>query len=75
VSGIDPRGAGLASRCVQVVPRDLVLVGGILAGEDGLASIHELAEGVVVVTTEARADELDAALADLEAAGLLRVVP
>ncbi|MBN8609862.1 MAG: hypothetical protein J0L92_04730 [Deltaproteobacteria bacterium] len=45
---------------------DVVVLGGILLGYDGLASIHgEGGDSIVLVTTEARSSELDALLADL----------
>ena len=65
-----PRGDGLVVRRVRLAEADVVVLGGILAGADHLASIHgepERAGGRVIVsvlTTAARADELDAWLAD-----------
>ncbi len=67
-------GEGLAVRRVRLAERDVVLLGAILHGEDHFASIHgepgPAAEGrvtVSVLTTAARAGELDAWLTELGA--------
>lgn len=45
---------------------DVVVLGGILLGYDGLASIHgEGGDSIVLVTTEARSAELEELLTDL----------
>lgn len=70
-----PIGAGLVAHRVRLAERDVVLLGGILHGEDHLASIH--GEGppdaerrviVSVLTTAARAEELRAWLTELQGA-------
>jgi hypothetical protein len=66
-----PSGEGLVVRRVRLAEQDVVLLGAILHGEDHLASIHgePVREGarviVSVMTTRARAGELDAWLGDL----------
>lgn len=68
-----PLGEGLVVRRVRLARRSVYVLGGILAGEDHLASIHGEppdtdSDGwvtVSLVTTEARAAELDAWLDDL----------
>lgn len=66
-----PMGAGLVGRRVRLEKRDVYVLGGILGGEDHLASIHgepDASEGrvtVTVMTTEARATELDGWLEEL----------
>ncbi len=77
-----PQGAGLAVRRVRLAEKDVVVLGGILHGEDHFASIHgepSPDEGpgrvvVAIVTTEARAAELDAWLAELSDALPLEVL-
>jgi hypothetical protein len=64
-----PAGAGLVVRHVRLAKGDVAVLGALLSGEDHLASIHgepdALVEGdgapvvVAVLTTEARAAELD----------------
>jgi hypothetical protein len=65
---------------VRIAASDVVLLGGLLAGEDHLASIQaERQEGervtVSIVTTSSRAAELDAWLGDLASAIALERVP
>ena len=65
-----PLGAGLIARRLRLDRRSVYVLGGILAGEDHLASIHgEAGDGarvtVALVTTEARAAELDAWIDEL----------
>ncbi|MBX3274501.1 MAG: hypothetical protein KF729_29820 [Sandaracinaceae bacterium] len=66
-----PIGEGLALRRVRLAREDVYVLGGILAGEDHLASIHgegACADGrvvVAIVTASARAAELDAWLDEL----------
>ncbi len=66
-----PSGEGLVARRVRLAERDVVLLGGLLHGEDHLASIHgeDAARGgrvtVSIVTTSAREHELDVWLADI----------
>lgn len=69
-----PAGEGLVVRRVRLAERDVVVLGGILHGEDHLASIHGEPRGsgstrviVSVLTTASRAGELDAWLAELAA--------
>lgn len=64
--------AGLVARRVRLAQRDVVLLGGLLHGEDHFASIHgepgeneEERVTVSVVTTCSRARELDEWLAEL----------
>jgi acyl dehydratase len=66
-----PIGAGLVARRVRLDKRDVYVLGGILGGEDHLASIHgepDASEGrvtITVLTTDARAAVLDAWLDEL----------
>lgn len=61
-----PLGPGVVSVRLVMADADVVVLGGILLGYDGLASIHgEGGDSIVLVTTEARSAELDALLADL----------
>lgn len=66
-----PIGPGLVARRVRLDKRDVYVLGGILGGEDHLASIHgelDASEGrvtITVMTTDARAAELDGWLEDL----------
>jgi hypothetical protein len=61
-----PSGEGLALRRLRIADEDVVRLGGILLGEDGLASLHGDGEGVIViVTTTDRAAELDDWLTDI----------
>jgi hypothetical protein len=64
--------AGLVARRVRLAQRDVVLLGGLLHGEDHFASIHGEREDarderviVSVVTTCSRARELDEWLEEL----------
>lgn len=70
-----PKGEGLVVRRVRLAEPDVVLLGGILHGEDHFASIHgepgapvDRRVVVSVVTTCSRARELDAWLVELAAA-------
>ncbi len=61
-----PVGPGLVSVRLAMADADVVVLGGILLGYDGLASIHgDGGEEIVLVTTEARSAELCGLLADL----------
>ncbi len=67
--------AGLVARRVRLAQRDVVLLGGLLHGEDHFASIHGEREDarderviVSVVTTCSRARELDEWLTELQGA-------
>lgn len=67
-----PAGEGLVVRRVRLAESDVFVLGAILSGEDHLASIHGEPGGagarrvtVAVLTTSARAHELDAWLAEL----------
>jgi hypothetical protein len=63
-----PLGPGLVIRRLRLAEGDVVRLRGILAGYDGLASAHGDRSGVtVLVTTDDRAAELDAWLAELDA--------
>lgn len=81
-----PSGAGLVVRRVRLAEPDVVLLGAILNGEDHFASVHGEPVAidpaashpgrvvVSVLTTEARARELDAWLEELEGVlGLERI--
>ncbi|GAB5542004.1 MAG: hypothetical protein RLO52_23255 [Sandaracinaceae bacterium] len=78
-----PRGEGLVARRLRIAKGDVYVLGGILSGEDHLASLHGErgradASGrviVSVVTTTARARELDAWLADLRASLPFELLP
>lgn len=78
-----PIGAGMIVRRVRVAERDVVVLGGILHGEDNFASIHgepgtpDSDQRVVVsiLTTEARARELDAWLEELREGMGLEILP
>lgn len=60
-----PLGDGVAARRLRMAEHDVVRLGCILAGYDGLASLHGDDAGVVfVVTTRDLAAELDAVLAE-----------
>ncbi|MCB9593314.1 MAG: hypothetical protein H6719_11340 [Sandaracinaceae bacterium] len=77
-----PLGEGLVARRLRLAKADVYVLGGILCGEDHLASIHGEAAAadadgrvtVSVVTTRARAAELDAWLEDLEGTLALELV-
>lgn len=61
-----PLGEGLSLVRVRVAPSDVVVLRGILAGYDGLASAHgDDAEIVALVTPDAMLPALEALLADL----------
>jgi hypothetical protein len=63
-----PLGDGLRVVSIRVRDEDVVLVRGILAGYDGIASVHGDASGVVaIVATDTTYAELDAILAELPA--------
>lgn len=69
-----PLGPGLVARRVRLARADVQVLGGVLAGDDHLASIHgepSDEEGgrvtVSILTTSARAAELDAWLDELAA--------
>lgn len=65
-----PEGPGLAVRRLALSNEATVQLGLILAGYDGLATIHGEHAGVVcVVTTDSRAQELDALLEAFARAG------
>lgn len=75
-----PIGEGLVARRVRLAERDVVLLGGLLHGEDHLGSIHGeegAADGritVSVLTTSARERELDAWLAEVAETVELEVI-
>ena len=62
-----PVGEGVIAVRLVMNDADVVVLGGILLGYDGLASIHggEDGDDLVLITTEARRAELDALLEDL----------
>jgi hypothetical protein len=61
-----PLGEGLRVVSIRVRDQDVVLVRGILAGYDGIASVHGDASGVIaIVATETTYAELEAILGEL----------
>ncbi len=59
-------GPGLRLVQLRVAPRDVVVLRGILAGYDGIASAHGDESGVVaLLATDGTIDELDAIVDDL----------
>ena len=61
-----PLGAGLRVVSLRVRDADVVFVRGILAGYDGIASVHGDASGAIaIVATESTYAELDAILTEL----------
>jgi hypothetical protein len=59
-------GPGLHTRRVRVADGDVVWLRSVLEGYDGLAALYGDGSGTVTLTTtESRAEELDALLADL----------
>jgi hypothetical protein len=61
-----PLGEGLRLVSIRVRPQDVVLVRGILAGYDGIASVHgDDSEHVAIVTTDSTYAQLDAIIAEL----------
>jgi hypothetical protein len=61
-----PLGEGLRLVTLRVREGDVVLLRGILAGYDGIASVHGDASGLVaIVATESTHAELEAILAEL----------
>jgi hypothetical protein len=63
---IDPLGEGLVARCLRIAEDDVVWLGTLLAGYDGLVMLYGVARDVILlVTTESRASELDAVLSGM----------
>jgi hypothetical protein len=66
---IDPvgDGRGVAARRLRIAPADVARLGGMLAGYDGLVSLHDEPGSalLVLVTTSSRLAELDEVLAGL----------
>ncbi len=63
-----PLGEGLRVVTLRVRRQDVVLVRGILAGYDGIASVHGDESGLVaLVATDSTFDELEAIVASLPA--------
>ncbi len=60
-----PFGEGLALVPIELAPEALVVLGAILAGYDGLASIHDDGARVVLLTTEAQLETLVRLLEEL----------
>ncbi len=61
-----PLGEGLRLLTLRVRTEDIVFVRGILAGYDGVASVHGDESGLVaLVATESTFDELEAIVAEL----------
>ncbi len=63
-----PLGEGVSALRLTMAREDVVVLGGILVGYDGLASLHGEDDGeVVVLTTDAMLPTLRALLAELRA--------
>lgn len=61
-----PLGAGLRVISLRVRAEDVVYLRGVLAGYDGIASVHGDASGVVaLVATESTIGELESLVAEL----------
>lgn len=67
-----PMGEGLRLLTLRVRDEDVVLVRGIFAGYDGVASVHGDESGLVaLLATESTFDELEAIVAELPAGVVL----
>jgi hypothetical protein len=70
-----PLGEGLIARVLEIEEREQLRLVLLLAGYDGLGSLHGDGERVVIVSTESQASELDEALASIARYGVrFRVV-
>lgn len=70
-----PLGEGVVARVLEIDEPEQLRLALLLAGYDGLGSLHGDGDRVVVVTTESQASELDEALASIARYGVrFRVV-
>ncbi|MBL8684268.1 MAG: hypothetical protein JNK05_34155 [Myxococcales bacterium] len=70
-----PLGDGVVARVLEIDEPEQLRLASLLAGYDGLGSLHGDGNRVVVVTTESQADALDEALASIARSGVrFRVV-
>lgn len=70
-----PLGEGVVARVLEIDEPEQLRLALLLAGYDGLGSLHGDGDRVVVVTTESQARELDEALASIARYGVrFRVV-
>lgn len=67
-----PLGPGVVARYLRIDERDVVRLGHIVSGYDGLASIHGDGVHTVLVTVATLAPELDALLDEIRAEGIVR---
>lgn len=65
-----PLGDGVVARVLEIDEPEQVRLASLLAGYDGLGSLHGDGRRVVVVTTESQAAALDEALASIARAGV-----
>ncbi len=71
-----PLGRGVISRVLEIDEPEQIRLALLLAGYDGLRSLHGDGDTVVVVSTESQARELDEALASIARYGVrFRVRP
>ena len=70
-----PLGEGVIARALEIDEPEQLRLALLLAGYDGLGSLHGDGSRVVIVTTESQAGELDEALASIARYGVrFRVV-
>jgi hypothetical protein len=60
-----PLGEGVIVRALRIEPAEQVRLGSLLAGYDGLGSLHGDGDSVVIVSTASQAEALDEALASI----------
>jgi hypothetical protein len=65
-----PLGEGVVARELEIDERAKLLLAALLAGYDGLGSLHGDGARVVVISTESQLDALDEALASIARAGV-----
>ncbi|MFO0557472.1 MAG: hypothetical protein U0269_05585 [Polyangiales bacterium] len=65
-----PLGEGVIARVLEIEEREQLRLALLLAGYDGLGSLHGDGERVVIVSTESQARELDEALASIARYGV-----
>ena len=65
-----PLGEGVCARTLEIAAVDQVRLAALLAGFDGLGSLHGDGDSVVVVTTSSQASALDEALASIQRYGV-----
>lgn len=65
-----PLGEGVVARALEIDEPEQLRLALLLAGYDGLGSLHGDGARVVIVTTESQADELDEALASFARYGV-----